>query len=109
MELYALFIAAAVWAPKLKNNQVKVHCDNEAVVHMVNNSASSCAQCMVLIRHLVLLELEHNFRMYTQHIRSEDNDVADCLSRLKFELFKKLSRKYHLKTFLSSYHPVSGQ
>ena len=97
VELYGLVVAVHIWANKLRNTRALVYCDNESVVHMINNSASSCAKCMILICGIMLKGLLYNFRVFAQHLRSEQNVIADCLSRLQFDKFKVLARKYHLR------------
>ena len=89
LELYALAAGIITWQdhPQLQNSWVSVHCDNESVVHMISNTASSCSKCMKLIRILVLNNIVHNRRLFTQHIRSEDNFLTDSLSRLNFKCF----------------------
>ena len=45
LELFALTAAVLTWSSKfpcLHNSRVTIFCDNEAVMHMVNNMASSC-------------------------------------------------------------------
>ena len=49
VELYALVLTAYVWSHKLSNRRVIVYCDNESVMYMVNDSMSSCANCMILL------------------------------------------------------------
>ena len=62
LELYALAIALLKWgtSSELRNTRVIIFCDNEAVVHMINGMASSCTQCMKLIRVIVLDCLQFN-------------------------------------------------
>ena len=50
LELYALTVAVLAWTPLLTNRKVIIFCDNQSVIHMVNNTTSSCKNCMVLIR-----------------------------------------------------------
>ena len=57
---------------------------------MVNNTTSSCKNCMVLIRLLILKGLTQNVRIYAKYIRSKDNIESDLLSRLKIDAFLKL-------------------
>ena len=97
LELYALVVAVFIWGKNLANQRFTIFCDNEAVVHMINNYASSCPNCMVLIRLLVLKTLQYNFRVFTKYVRSQDNDIADCLSRLQFHHFAQLRKQYRLK------------
>ena len=75
----------------LKNQRIIVHCDNQAVVAMINNSSSSCKNCMYLLRLLTLNNLVHNRRVFAVYVSSKDNDLADALSRLQFDCFWKLA------------------
>ena len=59
---------------------------------MVNNNSSSCKNCMVLIRLLVLHSMKMNARVYAKYITSRDNKISDLLSRLKIDAFKKLTK-----------------
>ena len=54
LELYAVMIAVKLWLKKFKNKRIILFCDNEAVVHMINDTSSKCKNCMVLLRILVL-------------------------------------------------------
>ena len=83
VELFGLAVAVEIWQRKLMNKRVCVYCDNESVVYMINNSASSCPIYMKLIRGLVLKGLKFNFRIFAKHLKSEENEVADSLSHLQ--------------------------
>ena len=91
MELYALTAGVLIWSDKLQNKRIVVHCDNKSVVQMVNNTTSSCKNCMYLIRLIVLSGLTHNRRLFATYVSSEDNAIADSLSRLDFKCFWKLA------------------
>ena len=54
LELYALCVAVFIWSNELCNCRVVIACDNIAAVNMVNNTTSSCKNCIVLIRLLTL-------------------------------------------------------
>ena len=58
---------------------------------MINNSSSSCHNCMHLIRMLVLDNIIHYRRIFAKYVRSEDNELADALSRLQFLRFWRLA------------------
>ena len=47
---------------------------------MVNNSTSSCKNCMVLLRHIILESLVQNVRVYAKFVKSVENGKADALS-----------------------------
>ena len=48
------------WQDSLADCHIVIQCDNQSVVHMVNNLTSSCKHCMFLIRLLVLNGLLYN-------------------------------------------------
>ena len=60
LELYALTGTLLKWIHHYRNKRVILFCDNQSVVGMVNNTSSSCKNCMVLIRKLVLKCLQEN-------------------------------------------------
>ena len=49
LELFALCAGVFTWQRQLSNSRILVHCDNESVVHMINNQVSMCPRCMYLI------------------------------------------------------------
>ena len=91
LELLGLTAALLTWGHQLKNRRIVIFCDNMSVVHMVNNSASTCKNCMYLLRLITLNNLVHNRQVFAQHIQTDANDLADALSRLQFGRFWKLS------------------
>ena len=92
LELYALVAGILTWQddPRLNNCRVIVFCDNQAVVHMINNITSGCKNCMHLLRIMVLNGLRHNQRVFVKFVSTKNNFLADSLSRLKIDKFKKL-------------------
>ena len=50
LELFALVAIIINWIDRFQNRRIIFFCDNQAVVHMVNDTPSSCKNCMVLIR-----------------------------------------------------------
>ena len=89
LELYALVAAITTWSdyPIMRNRRVTVYCDNEAIVHMINNCASSCVQCLKLIRLLTIDNIRANRRVFCLHIGTKLNLLADSLSRFNFSKF----------------------
>lgn len=88
---------------------MKVHCDNQSVVAMVNNSTSSCASCMELIRILVSTSMRFNCRIFGKYIKSADNTLADSLSRLDFKRFwahAPIHTKKHPENLPSNLWPI---
>ena len=93
LELYAVTVAIDLWAPRLENRRVVIFCDNQAVVGMINKSASPVKNCMVLIRHTTLTSIQHNVRFFPKYVKSAENTRADALSRLDFKCFWNNSGK----------------
>ena len=97
LELYALVAGILTWSKKLQNCRILVNCDNESVVYMVNKLTSRCPQCMKLIRLLTLDGIISNRRVFVKHLRSEQNFLADSLSRMQFQHFWHLTPSTMMK------------
>ena len=91
LELYALAAAVLTWIHRFQNKHIIIFCDNEAMVNMVNNSSSSCKNCMVLIRHIVLRCLVYNVWLFVRHVESKSNAISESLSRFQNDRFAALT------------------
>ena len=89
LELYAVYVGIWTWQDLLKNTVITIFCDNTAVRDMINSTSSKCKHCMVLIRKLVMNNLLYNRKVYVEYISSNDNVLADSLSRGNFKEFWK--------------------
>ena len=94
LELYALLATVLNWIHRYQNKRVILFCDNQSVVHMVNDTTSSCRNCMVLMRRLVMKGMIENVRIFATYIKSQENTAADYLSRLWFEDFHRLQKDW---------------
>ena len=97
LELYALLGTVLNWIHRYKTRCMTLFCNNQAVVQMVNNTTSSCRNCMVLIRMLVLKCLTENVRLFATYIRSRDNVTSNLLSRQKIKQFRKLKQTWDIE------------
>ena len=96
LELYAVTIAVMLWIHQFANMKIALFCDNMSVVNMINNSTSSCKNCMVLIRMIVLQGLLHNVKITARHVPGKFNKFADHISRMRIDRFKEISNgKYN--------------
>ena len=91
LELFGVIAAILTWGDQIQNMRMVLFCDNESVVEMVNNQCCSCWNCMYLLRLLTLNNLVNNRRVFTRHLRSEENYLSDALSRLQLERFWRLA------------------
>lgn len=86
-ELYAACTMVTIWIHELAGRRVVIWCDNQAVVHMINNASSACRKCMFLLRHLTLLCMSNGCRVFCKYVSTKQNWRADLLSRLKVRSF----------------------
>ena len=90
LELFGVTAAVLTWIGRFKNSRVILFCDNKSVVDMINATTTSCKNCMVLIRMIVLKGLFENVRIFARHVKGTKNDLADSLSRNKLSYFHQL-------------------
>ena len=70
--------------------EIYLFCDNQSVVHMINNSSSKCKDCMMLIRIITLESMLQNVRVFCKHVTSRNNGPSDALLRLQISRFKEI-------------------
>ena len=80
LELYMVAVAVLKWIARFQNRQVILFCDNQSVISMINSNTSSCRNCMVLIRFIVMHSMVFNIRVYATYVKSKDNKYSDALS-----------------------------
>ena len=88
LELYGVTVGIMNWIHMFKNKRIILFCDNQSVVHMINNMSSRCKNCMVLIRLVVLQGMLFNVRIFAKHVAGKANRLSDLLSRQRIDLFK---------------------
>ena len=90
LELYPIVVALEVWGPKLQNKRLTLFTDNMALVSVLNKQSSRDKLTMVLIRKLVLICLNNNIVLNSNHVEGICNKYADLLSRLQIEKFRDI-------------------
>ena len=91
LELFAVCIGIFTWGHHITNTRVVIFCDNMSVVHIINNSSSTCKNCMHLIHLLVGNCLEYNRWIFARHVRGCDNNLSDALSSQDLACFWHLA------------------
>lgn len=89
LEFYPIVLAIEVWGHLWCNHSILFFTDNEALVSVINKQSSKDSQVMFMVRHLVLRCLEFNILFKAKHISGSKNVLADLLSRLQVEEFRK--------------------
>ena len=93
LELYTVTVSVMLWTRHFMNHRICIFCDNESVVTMINSQSSSCKNCMVLVRLIVLEGLTWNVRIFAKHVRTHLNGLADALSRFQMHRFNRLAHE----------------
>jgi hypothetical protein len=90
-ELYPIVLAAMLWGKSWSRKRIQFHCDNKAVVYILNKGRSPCSAIMKLMRRLVIVATLGNFHFSAIHVPSKKNEIADSLSRMDFQRFRQLA------------------
>jgi len=64
-----------------------VHCDNQAVVEVINSGSSKDVILMHLLHALFFISAHNDFAVKATHIQGERNTVADAISRNNHAVF----------------------
>lgn len=90
-ELVPIVLSLHLWGAEFANRRIVFHCDNEAVVHIINKQSTRSKPIMVLVRILVSVCLHYNILFRAKHIASSQNSIADALSRFQWNRFRSLA------------------
>ena len=92
LEFYPIIISLITWGPKLRNLNLNINTDNEALVSIINaQTVKGNEVCLKLLRLFVLTCLKYNIYVRAFHIRGVDNSICDALSRLQVGRFRSLA------------------
>ena len=83
LELYPIVVALQIFGIRLANRAVVFHCDNKAIVQIINKQSSRDKCIMGLVRHLVMTAMQYNIKFSSKHVEGKKNILADKLSRLQ--------------------------
>ena len=89
-ELYAIVAACSAWGEHWSRQRVVFNCDNQSVVDAVTAGTSRSPDVMCLLRSMFMLCAKNNFHASAVHVPGVTNVVADSLSRLRLQEFRRL-------------------
>ena len=81
LELWPVVVGVKRWSPAHENTTLRVVTDNTQVLYMVNSGRSRNVVCMNLLRELFWTCFVHNVDIFASYISTNDNVLADALSR----------------------------
>ena len=94
LEFYPIVLSLYLWGHKMENQCIIFFTDNEALVHVINKQSCKDKQLMSFVRRLVLTCLRYNIVFKARHVPGVKNVLADSLSRLQVESFRRLAPDY---------------
>lgn len=83
LELWPIVCALQRWGILMKDSEVECVSDNMQVIYMLKTGRSKNVPCMYWLRELFWICLIYDIFLSPTYIRSEDNKVADILSRVQ--------------------------
>ena len=86
LELLPIALACMIWGRQWKGSLVVLHCDNQAVVHVVSSGYSKDKEIMHLLRCMFFFRAYWGFELRAEHIAGEKNVAADAISRNNLSL-----------------------
>ena len=84
-ELWPVLMAVIRWGPVLRDTTLCIRSDNTQVCHMLRTGRTKNVTGMSLLRELFWLCFVYNVHIRCVYIRSEDNVMADYISRLAYK------------------------
>lgn len=90
LELWPVVVGICRWGDQIRGHELNVVVDNMQVFHMIRTGRSINSRCMEWLRSLFWMCVNLDVDLNPVYIRSEDNLLADTLSRV---LYSKTSSK----------------
>ena len=101
-ELVPIVIVALVCGDQWGDRLILVHCDNQAMVEVIDSGSSKeDILIMHLLRCVFFISAHHDFALWATHIPGKNNIAADAISRNNLALFLLRSQQ------LNHSHPLS--
>ena len=94
-ELYPIVAIMGMFGHLCQNQSLIFQCDNQAIVAVINKQSSKNPTIMKLLRPLILNLMLNNIKFKAVYITSEDNVLADAISR--FQEDAQLLKNYGMK------------
>ena len=85
LEMLNIMVAPRLLAKDWAGSSVTFHCDNLAVVQVVNSGKTRDTLRNVCIRHICFITAVHDIDLQITHIQCHKNHIADALSRIYSE------------------------
>ena len=94
-ELLPIIVAVGTWGAHWRGYTVLCHCDNGAVVAVINKGACKEKHLAHLMRCLFFIEAYHNITLVAEHVPGKANVEADAISRNNLSAFFSSNPQAH--------------
>lgn len=88
-ELVPVYLGVHRWKAQFTSHRIIIVSDNYQVVCMIKTGRSKNATCMKWLKKIFWLGVEYDIEFEAEYIRSSDNIIADCLSRLSYPAMRQ--------------------
>lgn len=91
LEMVPIALACYLWKDCFSSLKICFNCDNRAVVDILNAKSSKSERVMSLVRQIVMWSMQFSFNIKAVHVPGVENKIADSISRLQWETFRRLA------------------
>ena len=91
-EMFAIYFAITLWAKDWIGCRVILMCDNSAVVDAINKR-SIRGETIAILQLILLVAAIQDIELHAEWLPSEDNAIADALSRHQYERLTVLCKQ----------------
>ena len=80
-----ILVSLNVWASEWRNKHVEIHCDNRAVVDIMDRHKTRDVRLGNILRDILFIMAHFNIHLEVKHVMGEKNPVADALSQVHMQ------------------------
>ena len=91
LKFYPIVLSLYLWGVGMSNPCILFFTDNKELVHVINRQTCKDKSLMAFVRKLVSICLHYNILFKAKHIPGVRNELADALSRLQVQTFRRLA------------------
>ena len=88
LEMLNIVVATKLWRNQWRHSTVRIYCDNEACVSVINTGRARDPFLLRCARDIWLVSATYDFIIISTHVSSSENVFADLLSRRHMDKFR---------------------
>ena len=103
LEMLNILVAIHTWGQKWCGKAVKIACDNQAVVSVLNSGKTRDLTLVAIARNIFMETAQTNIMLKPVHIMGKVNEIADSLSRWTMDVYyrQKFNRLLPVHSWVS--------